>query len=118
MSFPLLLTCAAKSHALIERHIIADHRGLPDNDAMSMVNKKALSDLCARMDLNTRPARALLGNPSCPEIMVAQIQPVRQPVIAHHLKAWIEENFHIGVNRRITLAYDTDFLLYISDKAH
>ena len=49
MSFSLFLTCTAKSHALIEGHIIANHRSLPDNDTVTMVNKKALADLCARM---------------------------------------------------------------------
>ena len=95
VAFALLFAGSAEGHALIQRHIVADDRGLSDDDAAPVVNKKPFSDGRPGVDLNAGLAGPALGNPSGPEIMSLKIQFVGDPVPEDHTEARIKEYFHV-----------------------
>ena len=70
---------AAERHAVEHRHIVADRRGLANDEAGGMVEEDAAADLGRRMDValkhRRRPALQVVG-----EVLAALVpEPVRQP---------------------------------------
>ena len=118
MTLAMFLSRAAQSDALIEGHVVADHRGFSDDHPVSMVDEKSFSDLCARMNLDSGFSCAALGNPSCQEKMARLVQPVRHPVMEHHLEAGIQKYLQRGMDRRIPLPYDADLFSDIANQSH
>ena len=47
-------TQSAQGYALIDFHMVADHASLTDHDASTVINKKALTNLGTRMDIDSR----------------------------------------------------------------
>ncbi len=83
-----------------------------------MVDEKSFSDLRARMNLDSGFSCTALGNPSCQEKMARLVQPVRHPVMEHHLKAGIQKYLQRGMDRRIPLPYDADLFSDIANQSH
>ena len=46
----------AKGDALVELHVVADHRGFPDDDAGAVIDEEGVSDGGARVDVDARLA--------------------------------------------------------------
>ena len=61
---PKALTASGRQttqcHALIDLNMIADHRGLTNNNACTVVNKEKSSNGCAGMDVDTGDAMGML----------------------------------------------------------
>lgn len=53
MTLAGLLSGTSQGYTLIQGYIISHDRGLSDDDAASMVDKKSLADGGTRMDLDT-----------------------------------------------------------------
>ena len=109
MTLAVLFTGTTQGNALIQGHIISDDRRLADDDAIAVINKESLTDLCTGMDLDSRLAHPSLGNISRPEIVSALVQLMCQAVMDHDFKAWIQQYLHGGMDRRITFLDNTDF---------
>ena len=52
MTFVFLLASAAQRYPVVQHNIIPDFCGFPDNNACAVVNKEALADGCAGVNLN------------------------------------------------------------------
>ena len=52
MTLAVLLARAAESHALIQGHVIADDRGLADDDAHPVIDEQAAANLRAGMNFD------------------------------------------------------------------
>ncbi len=118
MALAVFLSCTAKRHALIERDIVSHNGRLSDNYAVSVVDKKVFPNRGSRVNFNPRLSDGTLRNPPCKEKVSVLVQPVRYPVMEHNLKTRIEKNLHIGVNCRITLPNDLDFIFDIFNQSH
>src|ERR1700733_936505 len=60
MPLPAFLAGSAERYSLVERDVIADHGGLADYHAQTVIDKQASADLRAGMDFDTRkPTRHL-----------------------------------------------------------
>ena len=57
---------AAEGHLVIERHVVADHRGLADDNAHAVVDEEAPADLRAGVDLDARDDAAHVGDEAPP----------------------------------------------------
>ncbi len=55
MALAFFLAGAAQRHALVERNVVADNRGLADDHAHAVVNEDAQPDPRAGMNLDSRP---------------------------------------------------------------
>lgn len=69
MALPCFLSGSAQGHSLIQCDIIADNRGLSNDHAAAMVDKKSFADNCSGMYLNSGLSGRPLGYISCPEKM-------------------------------------------------
>ena len=59
-----VLARAAERDALIEQAVVADLRGLADDDAGAVVDDEPSADLGGRVDLNARPPPRKLRDPT------------------------------------------------------
>ena len=57
MAVAFLVAGAAERHAMQHRAIVADHRGLADDDAGGMIEHDAPADHRGRMDIDLQEAR-------------------------------------------------------------
>ena len=97
MTLSRILTRTAERHSLIKRHIVSYNGRFADNNAGSVINKKALSDLRSGMYFNICFFDAALRNPArCKEHSVFK-KPVRFAVHSDRLKARIKEHYLNGV---------------------
>ncbi|MDT4845608.1 hypothetical protein FQZ97_796010 [compost metagenome] len=90
MALALVPAGAAEGHALVEGDVVADLRGLADDDAHAMVDEEAPADLRPRMDLDA-------GEPA-PEVG----HQARQPLPAGHPQGMSHAVQPDGMEARIT----------------
>ena len=83
MTLAFFLAGTAERHALVERHVLPDDRGLADHDTMAMINEEAFADLSARMDLDPGLMRRPLRNPPRPQIFSLLIKAMA-PFVCQH----------------------------------
>ena len=91
MAFALVLSGAAERDALIQKDIVPDFRGLADDDAVAVVNKKTPSDLCPGVDLNAGGLCRKLRNSTCYEKMPVRIGLVGNSIRPDSMQTRIQE---------------------------
>ena len=73
MAFSGFLPCAAESHSLVYRAVVADYRGLADHDSRAVVDEKSSADRGTRMDLDPRKGTRRLTYQACGEVRALSI---------------------------------------------
>ena len=102
MAFPGVLTGAAEGHALIDRAVVADFRGLADHDGGAVVDHHAFADLGGGVDLDPGDeARSLADRPRR-ERMPLLVQGVRRPMEEQGVHTGVEQqHFRVGRGGRV-----------------
>ena len=109
MAVAVILAGAAERHAVQHRHVVADRRGLADDEAGGMVEEDAAADLGRRMDValehRRRAALKVIG-----EVLAALVpEPVRQPMRLNGVEALVvEHRLDETVGRRIAVEHRDD----------
>src|SRR5947207_1759720 len=62
VALPTLIPGATQSDALIQQNVIPYFGGFTNDNTHAVVNKQALTNLCARMNLDAGEKAGLLGN--------------------------------------------------------
>lgn len=104
--FALLVPGAAQRDALIEKHIVADFRGGPDDDAHSVVNEKTPPDCSAGVDFNPGQEAGDLRQKTGQNRDAGFIEPMRKPVKQNGVKAGITKKDLKDAGGRRVLAED------------
>src|SRR5215469_15911400 len=109
VTLALFLAGAAECYALVERNVIADDGGFADDDGGAVVDEKAMTDLCAGVNLDQgKPARHLRGK-SGEEAEALVPEPVIDAVEPQGVQAGIaEQHFEVGSSGRIPLENGAD----------
>ena len=94
------LASAAQRDILVEHAIIADDSGLTDDHAHRMVDEETAADLCARVNLNTRPKTCALRKIARQSAQALLPEPVIDHVRPACLKAGIGEPYEELRRRR------------------
>jgi hypothetical protein len=76
MSLAFLFSSAAESHALVQRHIVADDCGFADHDAHAMIDENALADRCSRMNFDPCQESGKVGNQPTEQRKISSIEPM------------------------------------------
>ena len=94
---------------VIERHVVADHRGLADDHAHAVVNEEAAADLGAGVDLDARDHAADVGHEAAEQAEAALPEPVRHVIEQQRVEARIaEEHLDPGADRRVAAEHAAD----------
>ena len=118
MTLSVFLTRTPQGYTLVQSDIISNNGGLADNHSVAMIDKKTFSNLCTRVNFDSRLPGCFLRYPSGQKIMLFQVHFVSHTIIKHNLKAWVQEHFHIRMNGRIPFPDYLYFLFYSTDDTH
>src|SRR3546814_19445151 len=82
---------AAEGDALVERHVVADLRGLTDHDAHAVVDEQPLADPGAGMDLDAGEDAAEMRDEASQQVPAATPRRVRHPMEHQRVEAGVAQ---------------------------
>lgn len=114
-----LITGAAQSDALVERTVIANDRGLANDDAHGMVDEEVLADVCGGVNLDAGHMAGYLRNDAGKAFATVVPQPVLGHMVPFGVKAGVGKKDDKAVLRgRVFPLNVGDILANCRDKAH
>ena len=118
MAFFLLEAGAAKRHALVDQHVVADFRGLADHDAHAVIDEEAPADVRAGMDFDAGdPARELAQQPA-EQLQLMLPQPMRHAIEPDGVQSRIaEHHFERGARGRVAVEDRLDVFAHSAQNA-
>ena len=105
MTFIFLLTGTAQRYPVVQHNIIPDFCGFPDNNACAVVNKEALADGCAGVNLNPCQKTRQLWHKACRHQQTLFIQAVRNAMVYHCPEAGVKQYLNRTFKRRVFFFY-------------
>ena len=110
---------AAQGDALVERTVIANDRGLANNDAHGMVDEEVLADVCGGVNLDAGHMAGYLRHDAREAFATMVPQPVLGHMIPFSVKAGVGKKDDEAVLRGRVFPLDVgDILANCRDKAH
>ena len=91
VTLPTREASPAERDPLVERHVVADLRGLPDHDAGAVVDEEGIADPCRRMNLDARRDPADVSQAMRDHRNARLVHRVRDPVHQQRLDAAVGE---------------------------
>ena len=114
-----LIAGAAQGDALVERAVIANDRGLANNDAHGMVDEEVLADMCGGVNLDAGHMPGYLRHDAGKAFATMVPQPVLGHVIPFGVKAGVgEEDDEAVLRGRVFPLNVGDILANSRDEAH
>ncbi|MPN12174.1 hypothetical protein SDC9_159486 [bioreactor metagenome] len=93
MALALILAGSAKGNSMVDKHVVADFRGLAYDDARAMVYDEAAAYFRTGVYLNISAQTRPLGDKARNEKETALIEPVGYPVIYRGVDAGVEQKY-------------------------
>ncbi len=95
---------------MIQRDVITDFSGFPDNHPHPVIDEKSFADTRARMNFNTGQKAAEMGHHSGRNTPVIAPEPAGDSVRDNRMKTGItRHDFQCRTGSRVTRHYSTDF---------
>ena len=114
VTLALFLARTAKRNSLINKAVVAYFGSLADNHPRTVVYKKTLAYLRARVYLDTRQKPRKLRNAPCDSVQLFRVKPVGYPVHKHRVQPRIgQQYFHRASCRGVSPFYRFDVGLYM-----
>lgn len=92
MALAALLPRSTKRHALKQGDVVSDLSRFSDHHTHAVIDKKSLTDLGGRMDLDSRQPAGQLGNRAGQERHTMPLQPMCEPIGQQSVKSRISRN--------------------------
>ena len=119
MALAGFLPRAAKGHSLIQGDVVADDRGLADDDAHAMIDEEAPADFRAGMDFDSGDEPAELRQRPRGKSPAVNPQPVMKAVAPQRMQTGVEhDDLQPGLRRGIAFQYRGDVFAYAGEHAH
>src|SRR5438034_1505062 len=105
----LLEAGAGEAHTLVERHVLADLRGLADHHTHPVIDEEPAAESCGRMDLDAREKAGEVRHPARARGPARAPQAVRDSMEGERVHARVAENhFPRRARRRVTFHHGLD----------
>src|SRR5690606_1107533 len=102
--FPLLPGCPSERHAVIQRAIVADHRGFPYDDTHAVIDEKTPSDFCSGMNLYAGPPASQSRNEASRPCQAPVPQPMAESMSQNGVHPRVGgEDFEKGLGRGVAV---------------
>lgn len=102
--FSLFPGCSPQRHSVIERAIIADHRGFAYDDTHAVIDEKTPPYLCSGMNLYTGPPASQSRNEASRPCQPAVPQPMAEAMSQNGVYPRVSgEDFKIGLGRGVAV---------------
>ena len=113
----LFPTGPPQGHPLVNGDVVSNFRGLADDDAQAVVDKKAVSDFGPRMNLDGRKKAHHVGKPTSQELESLIPQPMVEAVPKDGMDAGVAEKDLPGVSGRgVTLLRNGNILFKMRER--
>ena len=94
----ILEALGTQRHTLIQRHVVADNRGLSDHHTRAVVYREILTDLSTRMNIDTRLRVSLFGDDTRNHRHLQLMQLMGDAIMRHRVHTGITED-HLTIVR-------------------